>query len=541
MGLYEDSLEDFYCFVKDVLKIPVHDQPHREIADFISDQLFNNKLLLVPRGCYKTSLASTAYPLWMVLRAQHIDGNPNYRCMIDSSTVRLSEMVMGVIANYCQNPVLEDLYGKLYDRRGHKLSALSLAPKLRAKSGIKEPNFLASGVGAEKTGLHFELIMMDDVVTKENVNTVNGREKTWHHFRMMQGIIQSDSTGQKTQLALVGTRYHDDDVYGRVIKEDKRAVAEGLAPSFTKLIRSAVHPDTGELYFPAVLTHNELDRRKRTMRGLFWAQFMNDPNQEEAPFKSEWLNWKSLMEFPELSRIRITVDTAFKQEETDHGDHCALIVAGWDRWHNLWVLDVTMKDNMTVAAFIDELFRLVIRWCVDSVIVEEDHRPLCEHAIRMEMQRRGVVFPLLWYKVPRTQGKLSRWAEIQPYAERHGGIRICEEIGQATKVEIQDEWDRAPFATHDDFMDALSLHTLYLPVEFSETQIGKTFAGQRPDEILLSAREMGRAGLFTIQAQEYFPKLKRMNSEQEHGEDDRNAVAIELMKKLTGGVDEWPL
>lgn len=505
--------------------MPLAEKPHREIIEFVSSQYSANKLLLVPRGCWKTSIASIAYPLWMVLRANFLFDNPTYRVMIDSATVRLSKLVINTIRNYVKNlPTLTALFGPLYDRKGDSMDGLSLAFRVNAATGIKEPNFLASGVGAEKTGLHFELIVMDDVVTKENIYTVNGREKVWDHYRMMQGIIESTKNdGQETLLLLVGTRYHDDDLYGRIIKDDRKAVEEGSEPLFSPMIRKAVDTETGELYYPDKLDHAALEQKKRQMKSLFWAQYMNDPNQETAPFKKEWLRWKSWAEFPKLDRVRLTVDPAFKEDETDHGDYSCLVVAGWDRWHQLWVLDVAMADNMTPGDFLEEFTRMIVKWPVESAIIEAEHQESMRILLQREMLTKGLNVPIRWEKVPRSYGKLTRWLELQPYAER-GGVRIAKEIPSVIQIEICDQWERAPVATHDDFMDALSLQTLNLPIEIQEGLARKINPsdedpGKTVDEMREEKREVSRAsGWYFGTLADKFPGIAALQMTPEESE-----------------------
>src|SRR5262249_3328728 len=150
-----------------------------------------------------------------------------------------------------------------------------------------------------KTGKHFDLICLDDLVTKENYGTVEQREQVFEHYQMMYGIVDTDASGQKTMIHVVGTRYHDDDMYGRIIKGDKKAAAEGRPPAFSVMVRAA-YTDDGDLFFPDKLTMEVLDQKKQdNMMGmLFWAQFMNDPNKETAPFKKEQMRWEPVNKFP---------------------------------------------------------------------------------------------------------------------------------------------------------------------------------------------------------------------------------------------------
>jgi hypothetical protein len=533
----ERLLDSFWAFCDEGLGMPLSEKPHREMIDFLSSPYSRSKLLLVPRDCWKTSLGSIAYPLWMVLRAYFIDKNPCYRAMIDSATVRLSKMVIQTIRDYVKNSApLQMAFGDLYAKKGDVGEGLSLSFRMETAAGIKEPNFLASGVGAEKTGLHFELINMDDIVTKENIYTPTGREKTYNHYRMMYGIVESSKKeGANTVIQLIGTRYHDDDVYGRIIKDDIKAVKEGEQPLFTTLIRQAVDAETGELFYPDKLDHHALEKKKRQMKGLFWAQYMNDPNQESAPFKPSWLRWKSQTEFPELFRIRLTVDPAFKEDENIHGDYACLIVAGWDRFHQLWVIDVTMDDAMTPAAFVDEFYRLSAKYQVEGAVVEGHHQESMQQLLRLEAARRGYSVPTFWPKRSGNVGKMSRWTALQPYAER-GGIRMASEIPESTKVEIQDEWERAPVATHDDFMDALELHTLFLPLEVEEGLGRVTFGGDtggRELDVIADARRVlaMQSGLSNTTLADRFPHIRALKNERDR-EDEPTGESSDLYAEL---------
>lgn len=497
--------------------------------------------MLVPRDCWKTSIGSQAFPLWMVLRAYFLDGNPGYRCLIDSSTTRLSSFALGWIKSKIQyEESFKETFGELYQRQGDRQEGLSLKFRVNAAVGVKEPNFIPSGVNAAKTGLHFELMVMDDLVTKENSRTVEQRQKVWDHYRMMHAILESNGGGTDTMVLVTGTRYHDDDMYGRLIKQDKQLLAESQAPLYSMLIRAAVTGD-GDYYFPGEkctpncgygcknsrgehmkpggLGKAALDQKKLTMGSLFWAQMMNDPNSEEAPFKPEQLRFKSLMEFPrELNRMRLTIDPAVKEEEVAHGDFTAMVVGGWDAWHQFWVVDVLLDNKLTPGKFIEAMMHMASRWKVDQILVEDDgSMQAMEILWRQKFEAQGWSKPVMRVPANKQRGKLNRWLELQPYAER-GGIRIAEEIKATTKVEILDQWSRAPFASYDDFMDALAMQTLYLPVTFSEGSSKEYYKfGEGtvdPVDLAMHTPRMGNTPYYGTLA-ERFPHILALRGEAE--------------------------
>jgi hypothetical protein len=520
--------------------MPVSEHPHREMVEFVSNQLSTHRLCLVPRGCWKTSVNAIAYPLWRVLRANFLHDNPNHRVLIDSATVRLSSQILRTIARYCKNSeTLVNLFGEVYDRKGHTAEELRLAFSLNKATGIKEPNFHASGVGGEKTGQHYEDIILDDLVTEQNYRTPLGRETVFNHYRYMNAIIESsEKEGQSTTLTINGTRWHDDDLYGRLIKDDKKAIEDGEMPIFTTLLRQAIDPVTGALYFPSKLTEKVLAEKKRKMGSLFHAQYQNDPNQDSAPFKPEWLKWESPTSWS-LSQIRMTVDLAVKEEEVSHGDYTAIVVAGWDHFYQLHVLDVTMSNSMTMGRFFDEFFRLLRVWDVELVIIEDDHANALRTVLLREMTEHGLSVPIFWQKNPKNIGKAKRWEQIQPYAER-GGIKLSDRIPGATKIEIIDEWERAPFATHDDFMDALALHTVRLPVEIEEgTGRGVMRTEGRPVAELMKKYDPSLSPFHHSTLADRFPHIKALQLEEQAETrvppNELNVLREELMAAFRNG------
>jgi phage terminase large subunit-like protein len=526
LSLRDEALESFWVFCKEVLRMPAEEQPHLEMAEFISSRYSTKKLLLVPRDCWKTSLSSLAFPLWKVLRAYFVDGNPCHRVLVDSATVRLSKLCISAIESYCKNlSGLKEAFGTLYDRKGRSDEGFSLSFRIGVATGIKEPNFFPSGIGAEKTGLHFEDIIMDDIVTEQNYRSPTGRDKCYDHYVRIHSILEeSMREGASTNLLIVGTRWHDDDIYGRIIKADKKALAEGGSALFTTMIRQVVDTETGELFFPSKLDHRVIELKKQALGNRFYGQYMNDPNQESAPFKPSWLKWVSLHDMPRLQSIRLTVDTALKIEETDHGDYTCIVAMGWDQFHNPWVTDVSMADNMTVGAFINEFFRIAVHRRVESAIIEADHQEALELLVRREMVKRGISLAIRWEKVPRNYGKVARWTEIQPYAER-GGVHIAEEIPESIKIEVQDEWERAPVASHDDFMDALSLQFLYLPMEFERDGGRFPIGAATPEETEKEVRK-AQTGSFTFGTlASSFPHIKALQPK--GGDDEEPSYASE--------------
>ena len=74
-----------FFFVKEILGYPdIVATPHQEMCSFFEDAALNVggaqqsfSMLLVPRGCFKTTIGSVGFPLWM-LKENHDSKNLDY-------------------------------------------------------------------------------------------------------------------------------------------------------------------------------------------------------------------------------------------------------------------------------------------------------------------------------------------------------------------------------------------------------------------------------------------------------------------------------
>lgn len=528
-------LHSFWHFWLEALEAPRHDKPHKEMAEFSSDFSQMQKLMLVPRGCWKTSEMTTAFPLWMGLRAFFLDGKTDFRSLIDSETSRLSGLVLDSIARYMANGVaFRQIFGNLYDSNLHTSEYLDFTFNQKRSGGIKEPNFLASGLKSAKTGLHFDLITLDDLVTEANFSSLAQREKVWLHYRLMYSILENDQSGQGTYFHVVGTRYHDDDMYGRILKQEKDQLAEGKPPSFATMVRGA-WDDDGELFFPDVLTMEALEKKKTAQKGLFWANYFNDPNKESAPFKLEQLHYLSLLDFPKKLRLRrMTVDVAIKEEQVAHGDFNCITVGAFNAFGQPYLLDVSLQRDLDPTSFLELFFNMACRWQPEQIFVEEASGSMLREFINAEMQRRGLQFNIYYIKSNKLAGKMTRWMKLQPYAHR-GGIHIAQEIPAATKAELEDQWSRCPFAQYDDFMDSLEMLFTWM-AQTAPEEGGQPFD---TDAVLEDAAHAPVDGQYQT-LEQVFPHIRAMRAKRNQDEQiDTDASPDNESERLLAGGVNW--
>ncbi len=170
------------------------------------------KLLCVPRGCFKSSIGCVSFPIWALMR------NPNLRILIDSEVYENSKNFIREIRGKLETPLVTELFGTF--RSNHWTEgSITIAQRTRV---LKEASVTASGVGANKTGQHYDIIIHDDLNSDKNSNTQEGRQKVIRHYQMNVSILEPDGV-----MVVIGTRYAADDVIGWIMENE----CKGLLPS----------------------------------------------------------------------------------------------------------------------------------------------------------------------------------------------------------------------------------------------------------------------------------------------------------------------
>lgn len=98
--------------------------------------------------------------------------------------------------------------------------SITIAPRTAVK---KESSITCSGIGAGKTGMHYDVIIMDDLNSAENSNTLEARAKIIDHYRMNHAILEPGGI-----MVVIGTRYAQDDVIGHILDTECQPEKEGL-------------------------------------------------------------------------------------------------------------------------------------------------------------------------------------------------------------------------------------------------------------------------------------------------------------------------
>ncbi len=213
-AIKDRALKDFFWFAKHFLGYK--DLEWEVHGQFISvfESKAPRKLVVMPRGTFKSTLGSVAYPIWRLLR------DPNLTIMLDSELYSNSKNFIREIKGHLESERMTMFFG---NQVGPKWDEGEIIIGSRTKN-IKEASVTAGGLGTTKVGQHYSLIIGDDMNSPANSETPEKCQKVIDHVRMNMNILNPGG-----EYVIIGTRYSERDVLGFLLADilNEKYLAEG--------------------------------------------------------------------------------------------------------------------------------------------------------------------------------------------------------------------------------------------------------------------------------------------------------------------------
>lgn len=410
-------------------------------------------MLLVPRLCFKTTLASISLPILLLAR------NPNLRILITSHTHEYSKEILDGIRNHLErNEKFKRIFGD-WREGSTKWSdeAITIGP--RTDPGIKEPSISTAGVDRPKTGGHYDVIIADDLHTEKNIDSDSARRKVRRHIQTLYPILERDGS-----LIIVGTRWHNNDAYAWIISKDEEAVRAGRKPEYVKLIRSAYLPD-GRLYFPSKLSEEFLEQQRRSLEDkLFSVWYLNQSMEESSKIfpRAWWQFWDGEFRggyIPEIVTndgkripvyVTMAIDPAYSGQRGS--DYTGVTVVGTSQegvWYVLEARRLRGGPENTMSAIVYMVRKYWPRQvAVETVFHQEVYRLLFIQLLK----EHGIRVPVRPYKESTKKSKHARIEALQPMFKQR---KIFLRRGLD---DLYQELEDYPEVAHDDLLDSLAQH-----------------------------------------------------------------------------------
>jgi len=198
--------------------------------------------------------------------------------------------------------------------------------------------YRAVGVGAGITGFGADLIMVDDPVkSREEAESETYRDKCWDWFN--DDLYTRLEPGGA--IVLIMTRWHDDDIAGRLLKEMEEGGEKWEVVSLPAIAEDAdpLGRKKGQALCPERYDTEALEKlRKKLGAYSFAALFQQRPVPiEGALFKRDWFAGKVIDEAPKNLQWARGYDLAVSQKTS--ADYTASFRCAFDKAGNLYIAD----------------------------------------------------------------------------------------------------------------------------------------------------------------------------------------------------------
>ena len=321
----------------------------------------------------------------------------------------------------------------------------------------------ACGVGGPATGRGFHFGIVDDPLkNSEEAASITIRNKQWDWW----GSTWSTREEPDAALLVVQTRWHEDDLSGRLLGSEKE-ISENEdgndddAESW-HIVNFEAIKDKEPLKVPSTCTL-EPDWRKRgaalcpdrynlkwllkksnQIGAYFWgALYQQRPSPVSgAIWKRSWFEATTFVEAPAgLQQVGFDWDTAYTEKETNSA--AAYVKAGRDSTGNIYILDAGFRWLETPAAE---------QWMQQLVGPHYVEAKASGKSIVQTLSLRGIV--AIEVKVTGGLDKVARTSLVTPYGEA-GKIFIAKHVKDMILDDERQGILRFPNASHDDLNDAL--------------------------------------------------------------------------------------
>lgn len=455
---YYKTIDGFLDFARDSGAAPdAQDQPHGrgalEILNWKWKEdpeskrgIYTYKMQLWPRGSFKSAVFDVALVCWEIAR------NPNIRICVCSETGKQARKFVKQAMKIIDSQWYRDRFGVHRKEVDWKESTGEFTSGLRTISHVKEATLLAAGAGEVWTGSHWDLVVMDDVVSQENTRTPESIESMKYWFGEIMAQLDPGC-----RILMIGTLHHFADLYCHIMKTPE------MRQLFELSIHSWLNPD-GTLFFPGRLTRAFVEQQKATMPPRqFACYYENKPTtDEERIFKAEYFRVIEDEDIPGSVWSYIFSDFAFIAEERKKGkaDRTCFWVVSLDANRVAYVRDFIVgrwkpSDTVRIACDLWDRYQSIN---MKGLVVEETTHKELLSSLFEEIRRATFTRPKIIAVPGRNQEVKEMRIEAAEPRFRAGNIFFARSLKQNWKKwkPLIDEMTEWPFSQHDDIPDAIS-------------------------------------------------------------------------------------
>ena len=396
-------------------------------------------ILTIPPRHGKSELATKKFPAWMLGK------HPEWPIMVASYSGDLAVDFGQGTREIMQSPSYQEIF------------KTRLRPDTQAKGKWMTENgggYMAAGAGGAITGKGFKIGIVDDIFkNREEAESETIRDSRWDWYRSTFYTRQEGNTA----IIVIGTRWHTDDIIGRIIKKQKED-EENEEEEYDKwtliefpaiAIKDEDFRKVGEALWPDKFPINKLMKTKNTLGPYeFSALYQCNPiTSENQEFKEEWFKSRSWEEVDSLdTRKFATIDPGGKGIENDATGIIRNYVDRQNKW-NIKAMGVRFDSK----ELLEHIFKLHDEGFEKIGIEETVYLKAVEPFYKDACIKRNKFPNIIPIKQPTIQKEVRIRGLIPRYAS--GGIFHIDNLCK----DLADELIIFPKGAYDDVADALAM------------------------------------------------------------------------------------
>lgn len=405
-------------------------------------------MIFMPPRHGKSEMATKKFPSWV------LGDSPDYPIIVSSYSQELATAFGQATRDIMNSSIYQSIFNT------------TLREDTKAKSNWMTEQgggYLAVGIGGSITGKGFNIGIIDDPFkNREEADSPTIRES---RYKWYQSTFSTREEGNSA-IILIVTRWHDDDLAGRLLADQKEAEKNGEEDydKWEVITYKAIADEDdenrkkGDALWPTKFPIEKLNKKKSTMgtyefSSLYQQNPVDEDNQE---FRRDWIKYRTREEVSEMTTRKFaTIDTALSKHATSD-------LTGVTRNY------VDLADNWNISArqyrinpteLIELVFTLHGEGFEEIGIEQGIYLDVLEPFMKKEMQQRSK-YPRV---VPLQHGGVQKETRIRALIPRYEHGKVFHIKGECD--DLEKEMFRFPSAPHDDVIDseAYQLHIAKKP------------------------------------------------------------------------------
>lgn len=287
---------------------------HKEIFKIAEDEKNKLAVIVAFRGSAKSTIITTAYPLWAILGVHE----KHFVVILSQTQPQARQHLANIKHELEQNELLRKDLGPFKEEKDEWGRSAIVLPKYRAK-------IIAASVEQSIRGIRYleyrpDLIIADDIEDLQSVRTQESRNRTYDWFK--GDVLPSGDKNLK--VILVGNLLHEDSVLKRLEGEIESGYLKGTYHEYPLVT------DEGEILWTGKFPDMESieEEQKNFGSEISWKrEFLLKivPSEGQVIF-DEWIHYYDA--FPEDRHpqwTKIGIDLAVSERDT--ADYTAMVTA----------------------------------------------------------------------------------------------------------------------------------------------------------------------------------------------------------------------